>query len=89
VWHSKDIAIKIEEDNHVNASVQDELNSDADTGQFIEEATSLFETMDKALVNVRMQRGIYNKNNKNKVVDFLFQQHCDSSLSHCGMPTHK
>lgn len=55
-WHSKDINSK-GEDSHVNTLVQEESNSDADTEQqptVTEEAVSLFETIDKALVNVRV-----------------------------------
>ena len=56
-WHPKDPGIVKTEDSHVNNLVQDESNSNTDTEQqptVIEEAVSIFDTIDKALVNVRM-----------------------------------
>ena len=56
-WHSKeDTEIK---DNQIDTLEQDESSSGTDTEQqqptVIEEAVSLFETIDKALINVRAQ----------------------------------
>lgn len=55
-WHSKkSTEIKIEEDNVINTLEQDESSAATDTEKqptIFEEAISLFETVDKALINV-------------------------------------
>ena len=59
-WHSKeDTEIKTEEDNQIDTLEQDKSSSGTDTEQqqptVIEEAVSLFEIIDQALINVRAQ----------------------------------
>ena len=56
MWHSRDITSKTE-DSHVDTAIQDESNSEnTDTEQqptVAEDALSLFESIDKALIKVR------------------------------------
>ena len=55
-WHSKEnIEIKTGEDNVINTLEQDESSAATDAEKqptVFEEAVSLFETIDKALINV-------------------------------------